>query len=116
MDLSGVTVDLSGATATTDLADIINHLKYLFGLGLTADSGNETLNTQLEKYKELTNTDYVPEIQPSDSDLDTIIGDIKYLYDLGLRPESNNDTLNNRLLKYKNITGSDYSSSPSSSS
>ena len=34
-------------------------LKYLFGLGLTKDSGNETMNDRLAKWKQLTGEDYV---------------------------------------------------------
>jgi hypothetical protein len=39
--------------------ELEKELQYLFGLGLTPDSGNDTMNDRLAKWKELTGEDYV---------------------------------------------------------
>ena len=111
VDISGVDisgVDLSGSN--DELNNVITDLKYLLGLGLTPDSGNDTLNDRLKKYKDLTGTDYLSTQQQPEStpDLDSLVNDLKYLFGLGLNPGSGNATLDDRLKKYKDLTGTDY--------
>ena len=86
--------------------EVNRDLTYLFGLGLTATSDNDTMRNTIRRYRELTGRDYTPSVTTvSREELEK---DLEYLFGLGLTANSGNDTLNDRLAKYRELTGRDY--------
>jgi hypothetical protein len=86
--------------------EVNRDLTYLFGLGLTATSDNDSMRNTIRRYRELTGRDYtLPVTTVSREELEK---DLEYLFGLGLTANSGNDTLNERLAKYRELTGRDY--------
>ena len=86
--------------------EVNRDLTYLFGLGLTATSDNDTMRNTLRRYRELTGTDYTP--PATTVSREELEKDLEYLFGLGLTANSGNDTLNERLAKFRELTGKEY--------
>lgn len=89
-----------------NLDEVNRDLTYLFGLGLTATSDNDTMRNTLRRYRELTGRDYTP--PATTVSREELEKDLEYLFGLGLTANSGNDTLNDRLAKYRELTGTEY--------